>query len=64
MSNLKTITQFKSALRGGGARPNLFEVNMTTWPGSSSMGSFNAAAQGGCSDAAENHQLVAYQKRN
>ena len=30
MANLKTITQFKSALRGGGARPNLFEVNITT----------------------------------
>ena len=28
MSNLRTITNFKSALRGGGARPNLFEVNM------------------------------------
>jgi hypothetical protein len=25
---LKTITQFKTALSGGGARPNLFEVNL------------------------------------
>ena len=29
----KTISQFKSALIGGGARPNLFEVEMTTLPG-------------------------------
>ena len=28
MANLKTITQFKSKLQGGGARPNLFEVNI------------------------------------
>jgi hypothetical protein len=28
----KTISQFKSALVGGGARPNLFEVEMTTLP--------------------------------
>ena len=29
----KTISQFKSALLGGGARPNLFEVELTTLPG-------------------------------
>jgi hypothetical protein len=45
MSSLKTISQFKSALQGGGARPNLFEVNMVSWPGSSSTGTFNASAQ-------------------
>ena len=45
MSSLKTISQFKSALQGGGARPNLFEVNMVTWPGSDRMGKFNASAQ-------------------
>ena len=45
MSSLKTISQFKSALSGGGARPNLFEVNMVTWPGTSSTGSFEASAQ-------------------
>ena len=28
MANLKTITGFKSRLSGGGARPNLFEVNV------------------------------------
>ena len=32
MANLRTITNFKSALRGGGARPNLFEVRMTDLP--------------------------------
>ena len=31
-SPVKTISQFKSALKGGGARPNLFEVRMTTLP--------------------------------
>jgi hypothetical protein len=29
----KTISQFKSALVGGGARPNLFEVELATLPG-------------------------------
>ena len=29
MASLKTITQFKSRLAGGGARPNLFEVNIS-----------------------------------
>jgi len=28
MTSLKTITQFRSKLSGGGARPNLFEVNI------------------------------------
>ena len=28
----KTISQFKGALLGGGARPNLFEVELTTLP--------------------------------
>ena len=37
MSNLRTITNFKSALRGGGARPNLFEVSMN-WPSGDNMG--------------------------
>lgn len=32
MARLKTISQFKSALKGGGARPNLFEVELTTLP--------------------------------
>ena len=29
----KTLSQFKSQLIGGGARPNLFEVELTTLPG-------------------------------
>jgi hypothetical protein len=29
MARLKTISDFKSALKGGGARPNLFEVELT-----------------------------------
>ena len=33
MANLKTISQFKTRLAGGGARPNLFEVELTTLPG-------------------------------
>lgn len=32
MARLKTISDFKSALKGGGARPNLFEVEMTNLP--------------------------------
>ena len=32
MSNLRTLTSFKSALAGGGARPNLFEVSIPTFP--------------------------------
>ncbi len=32
MTNLRTITQFKSALNGGGARPNLFEVRLPVLP--------------------------------
>lgn len=32
MSTLRTISGFKSALAGGGARPNLFEVSIDTFP--------------------------------
>jgi hypothetical protein len=32
MSTLRTITDFKSKLAGGGARPNLFEVNIPSFP--------------------------------
>ena len=32
MARLKTISQFKSQLSGGGARSNLFEVELTTFP--------------------------------
>jgi hypothetical protein len=44
MSNLRTITNFKSALRGGGARPNLFEVNMN-WPAGDDMGSWGNSVE-------------------
>jgi len=37
----KTISQFKSALVGGGARPNLFEVELTNLPGGISWNSDN-----------------------
>ena len=30
MATQKTLTDFKSALKGGGARPNLFEVSIST----------------------------------
>lgn len=32
MSTLRTITNFKSRLAGGGARPNLFEVTIPSFP--------------------------------
>jgi hypothetical protein len=32
MSNLRTISDFKSKLTGGGARPNLFEVSIPSFP--------------------------------
>ena len=32
MANLKTISDFKSKLAGGGARPNLFEVHIPSFP--------------------------------
>ena len=44
MSNLRTITNFKSALRGGGARPNLFEVNMN-WPAGDNMGTWGNSVE-------------------
>jgi hypothetical protein len=34
MSTLRTITGFKERLAGGGARPNLFEVEIPSFPGS------------------------------
>ena len=37
----KSISQFKSALIGGGARPNLFEVELTTLPTGISWNSEN-----------------------
>ncbi len=38
---LKTITDFRSKLGGGGARPNLFEVNLGNFGGDGTTGSWN-----------------------
>jgi hypothetical protein len=42
MSTLRTISNFKSALAGGGARPNLFEVNIPTLPTAAGGAEWNA----------------------
>lgn len=42
MANLRTITTFKSALQGGGARPNLFEVRLPTLPTAARGASWDA----------------------
>ena len=38
---LKTITDFRSKLAGGGARPNLFEVNLGNFGGDGTTGDWN-----------------------
>jgi len=48
-ANHRTLTQFKSALSGGGARPNLFEVTITKWPAGDSgsgFGTWDTADEG------------------
>lgn len=42
MSTLRTITNFKSKLQGGGARPNLFEVNIPTLPAAAAGADWDA----------------------
>ncbi len=37
MATQKTLTDFKTALSGGGARPNLFEVSMGNLPGNAGI---------------------------
>lgn len=32
MAETRTLSQFKSKLAGGGARPNLFEISIPTFP--------------------------------
>jgi len=32
MAETRTLSQFKSRLAGGGARPNLFEVSIPSFP--------------------------------
>ena len=38
---LKTITDFRSKLTGGGARPNLFEINLGNFGGDGTTGGWN-----------------------
>ena len=38
MSNLRTISDFKGTLKGGGARPNLFEVSIPNFPDAAKTG--------------------------
>lgn len=42
MARLKTISDFKSQLTGGGARPNLFEVELTTFPEAAAAADWSA----------------------
>ena len=48
-ANHRTLTEFKSQLAGGGARPNLFEVSMVNWPPGlegKGFGTWNLSKQG------------------
>jgi hypothetical protein len=38
MATLKSLSQFKTKLAGGGARPNLFEVSIPSFPGGVNLG--------------------------
>lgn len=52
MSTLRTISDFKSKLAGGGARPNLFEVNIPTFPvAATNAGASWATGSGGEAEA-------------
>jgi hypothetical protein len=44
MSTLRTISGFKSALAGGGARPNLFEVSIPAFPVAAGSGTWSTGA--------------------
>ncbi len=44
MSILRTISDFKSALAGGGARPNLFEVSIPSFPEAAGQNAWKTAA--------------------
>ena len=50
MTTLRTITAFKSALAGGGARPNLFEVSIPSFPTAAGTSTW-ATTAGGEADA-------------
>ena len=42
MAEARTISQFKSKLAGGGARPNLFEVSIPSFPAGVDAGVWNS----------------------
>ena len=44
MANVRTLSAFKSALAGGGARPNLFEVSIPSFPTALTTGSGDDAS--------------------
>ena len=46
MTTLRTITGFKSALAGGGARPNLFEVSIPSFPQAAGTSTWATGAGG------------------
>jgi hypothetical protein len=46
MTTLRTITAFKSALAGGGARPNLFEVSIPSFPIAAGTSTWSTTAGG------------------
>jgi len=46
MANAKTISQFKSKLSGGGARPNLFEVTIPSFPAGITGSPWNSSDEG------------------
>jgi len=46
MTTLRTITQFKTALAGGGARPNLFEVSIPSFPTAAGTSTWTTTAGG------------------
>ena len=50
MASIKSLSQFKSKLIGGGARPNLFEVSIPSFPSAVSL-SVQGDGEGGGFDA-------------
>ncbi len=51
MSTLRTISDFKTKLAGGGARPNLFEVSIPTFPEAAGGNSSWTSGAGGEAEA-------------
>ena len=45
MAETKSLSQFKSRLAGGGARPNLFEVSIPSFPSSIVSDAWNSGGQ-------------------